>query len=137
MPLIVLVLGVRTVPLPASNSSAGPADAGSAHRPVASSITLMISASIEFPRSLLSPINAPQAGSLRLSMPANCHKLWALAAQSMMLLDCGQSRPKCFTAANLWQGRLKLGLRLPARDQLAGELEGTHEGGSAREARWK
>jgi hypothetical protein len=56
---------------------------------MATSITFMISASIEFPRSLLSPINAPRAGSLRLSVPANGHKLWALAAQSMMLLDCG------------------------------------------------
>src|SRR5690242_12470025 len=47
----------------------------------------------------------------------------------MMLLDCGQSRPKSFTAANLWQGRLKLGLSLPACDQPAGELKGAHEGG--------
>src|SRR5262245_49232271 len=96
---------------------------------MATSITLTISASMQFPRSLLSPINAPHAGSLRLTVPANGHKLCALVAQSRMLLDCGQSRPECFTAANLWQGRLKLGLGLPAGDQLAGELEGAHEGG--------
>src|SRR5262245_6713944 len=47
----------------------------------------------------------------------------------MMVLDCGQSRPKSFTAANLWQGRLKLGLGLPTGDQLPGPLEGAHERG--------
>src|SRR5215510_12453666 len=91
--------------------------------------TLTINASMRFPRSLLRPVNAPQAGLLRLSVPYHGHKRCALAAQSMMRLDCGQSRPKSFTAANLWQGGLKLGLGLPPGDQLAGAFEGAHEGG--------